>query len=273
MPANPVRSGRLAIVVATIGGVVFVGSLLYFLWSYGWRFDAAVTAGTGAAIGLDLALFSIFAMHHSVFARTGVKAWIARRVPAPLERSTYVWIASVLFLVTCGAWVAVPGLVWRAEGTLRWGLILVQAAAVVFTVDSARRLGLLHLAGLSQVLRADASASAPAELDQSGPYALVRHPIYFGWLLIVWPAPTMNGTRLVFAIVSTLYLGARRAVRRTRPATTVRPRLRRLRAPCEMADRAGAVLTLRSGAGTGCEPRARRAARRPEAHGRAGPQP
>ena len=78
---------------------------------------------------------------------------------------------------------------------------------MVFTVGSARRLGLLHLAGLSQVLRADASASAPAELDQSGPYALVRHPIYFGWLLIVWPAPTMTGTRLVFAIVSTLYLG------------------------------------------------------------------
>ena len=85
--------------------------------------------------------------------------------------------------------------------------LAVQAGAVVFTVNSARRLGLLHLAGLAQVLRADAAASAPAELDQSGPYALVRHPIYFGWLLIVWPAPTMNGTRLVFAIVSTLYLG------------------------------------------------------------------
>ena len=34
----------------------------------------------------------------------------------------------------------------------------------------------------------------------------MRHPVYFGWVLMVWPAPAMTGTRLVFAIISTLYL-------------------------------------------------------------------
>ena len=206
MPPGPVAAHRGALVVATAGGLVFVGSLVYFVWCYGWRFDASPTADAGVAIGIDLALFSIFAFHHSLFARSGVKSWISRWVPAELERATYVWIASLLFLLTCFAWMPVPGRLWETAGALRWGMVALQVAAIVFTLGSARRLGLLQLAGLRQVLRPGASGSAPAELDQTGPYALVRHPIYFGWLLIVWPAPTMNGTRFVFAVVSTLYL-------------------------------------------------------------------
>ena len=43
-------------------------------------------------------LFTIFALHHSMMARTGAKAWLTRQVPPELERSLYVWISSVLFL-------------------------------------------------------------------------------------------------------------------------------------------------------------------------------
>jgi hypothetical protein len=44
------------------------------------------------------------------------------------------------------------------------------------------------------------------KLDEHGPYGLVRHPIYLGWIFMVWPAPVMNGTRLAFAAISTVYL-------------------------------------------------------------------
>ena len=206
MPPGPVAAGRGALVVAATGGVVFVGSLVYFVWCYGWRFDAPSTAPAAVAVGVDVALFSVFALHHSLFARSGVKAWISKQVPANLERSTYVWIASVLFIATCAGWMPVSGRLWQAGPALGWGLAALQGVALVFTVNAARRLGFLHLAGLSQVLRPVASPSAPAQLDQTGPFALVRHPIYFGWLLFVWPVPTMNGTRFVFAAVSTLYL-------------------------------------------------------------------
>jgi protein-S-isoprenylcysteine O-methyltransferase Ste14 len=39
-----------------------------------------------------------------------------------------------------------------------------------------------------------------------GPYHLVRHPIYLGWALMTFGAPTMTGTRLAFAVISTAYL-------------------------------------------------------------------
>ena len=39
-----------------------------------------------------------------------------------------------------------------------------------------------------------------------GPYRWMRHPIYFGWVLMVFATPTMTASRLLFASISTLYL-------------------------------------------------------------------
>ena len=44
-------------------------------------------------------------------ARTGAKAWVARVVGADLERSVYVWIASLLYLAVCLLWQPLPGMV------------------------------------------------------------------------------------------------------------------------------------------------------------------
>ena len=40
------------------------------------------------------ALFSLFALHHSLFARPAAKRWIMRLLPPEAERSVYVWVAS-----------------------------------------------------------------------------------------------------------------------------------------------------------------------------------
>ena len=45
-----------------------------------------------------------------------------------------------------------------------------------------------------------------AEFVDRGLYGWVRHPIYTAWMVVVWLPPEMNGTRLVFAAVSTFYL-------------------------------------------------------------------
>jgi len=205
MPAGGDRAARDTL-VAIGGGLLFAGSLGYFGWQYLHGFDVrpAPDSGTAAAVAVDILLFSLFALHHSLFARTGLKAAVTRTIPASLERSVYVWIASLLFIGVCAWWQPVNGLAWHATGWKAGLLLAVQAAGSVFTLVAARHLDVLELAGVRQALHMP--SRRPSGLDDYGPYGLVRHPIYFAWLLLVWPAPLMNGTRLVFAAVSTIYL-------------------------------------------------------------------
>jgi protein-S-isoprenylcysteine O-methyltransferase Ste14 len=184
------------------GALVFLLSLLSFAWVYQvrWRLAVPDNGTTIRDVLIDIALFTVFALHHSLMARTGAKAWISRIVRPDLERSVYVWIASVLFLAVCWLWLPVPGIVWQTRGP---GLFLyvLQAFGVVLTIAAARIVGVWELAGVRQP-----DLTKPIEFRAEGPFAIVRHPIYLGWLLMVFATPQMTTSRLLFAVISTAYL-------------------------------------------------------------------
>jgi protein-S-isoprenylcysteine O-methyltransferase Ste14 len=194
-------------VFAIVGALLFGASLALFAIRYFWTWAAPVPGG-GAdpwrAVAVDSALFTVFALHHSLFARLGLRAWLAARVSPALERATYVWIASLLFIVVLVAWQPVPGVLWTTGGWLRAALLATQAAGAIVTTAAAMQVDAFELAGLRQA--GVLSPPPPRALAATGWYAFVRHPIYLAWLLLVWPTPTMTGTRLVFAAVSTAYL-------------------------------------------------------------------
>jgi protein-S-isoprenylcysteine O-methyltransferase Ste14 len=203
------------------GAAVFLGSLLYCAYFYLVRLGQPApvpTASVPTAVVVNTLLFSSFALHHSVCARTGVKASLARVLPRGLERSAYVWLASLLFLAVCLLWQPVPGMAWQASGVGRWLLHAVQLGGLVLTVRSAARIDIWELAGVRQA-RAASFPSAPSAADLSvqsvapstpltisGPYRWLRHPIYLGWVMLVFGMPTMTMGRLLFASISSLYL-------------------------------------------------------------------
>ncbi|MEO8075926.1 MAG: isoprenylcysteine carboxylmethyltransferase family protein [Acidobacteriota bacterium] len=189
---------------AWTGALLFVCSLGFFLYSYAVRFG--LTTGEGSRlrpIVMDVALFSAFALHHSLFARTRLKTWVRSLAPPVLERALYTAIASLLFLAVCWWWQPVHGRVYRLDGPWRWLAFMVQFAGIVLTFLGAKALDVLDLSGVRQVLGA---RTAHVPLTTSGVYALVRHPLYLGWALLVFAAPTMTSTRALFAVVSTVYV-------------------------------------------------------------------
>lgn len=190
--------------VAWLGGAAFVAALATGAWYVGVVF-ATPASGTGLrplALIWNVLAFTIFAAHHSVMARTRAKDWIRTVVPPALERSLYVWVASLLFIALCMSWQRVPGVLYTANGWAAWALRAMQMGGIVFTLAGARVLDGLELAGIRQVL----GPPRPADIRAVWPFTVVRHPIYLGWALLVFGVSPMTVDRLVWALVSTLYL-------------------------------------------------------------------
>ena len=194
---------------AWAGAVLFAAALAYFLFSYSVTFGEIATGdATARGVAINVLLFSAFALHHSVFARLPVRAFVRRIVPSQLERSAYVWAASLMLIAVCFYWRAVPGVVWQVSSPWNWGVRLVQLAGIWLTLRSAVVIDGLDLAGVRQVMtgRGRPSGRPETEFKTDGPYGWVRHPIYLGWMLVVFSVGTMTMTRLVFAAISSVYL-------------------------------------------------------------------
>lgn len=201
------RRSAFATAIVGLGAALFAASLVQFGVRYAQGFDRPLwvvspewLARCGGPLVFDGALLALFALHHSLFARLPVRAFVAARVTPWLERSAYVWVASALFFVLVAAWQPIEGRVWSVSGPGAWGLRALQGTGVVLTLVSAGRLGLVRLSGLG--------APADVEFTLRGPYGWVRHPIYSGWLLMVLASPSMNMSQGLFATLSVAYLCA-----------------------------------------------------------------
>jgi protein-S-isoprenylcysteine O-methyltransferase Ste14 len=181
------------------GGAIFVASLAVGAWSYGVPWGRHLPFSGAEGLVVDLALFSVFALHHSVFARPSVKTRLTAIVPERLLRSFYVWIASVLFMAVMLGWREVGGVLYTSPGWVALVHAAIQLAGIWLIAGAVRAIDPLELAGIRL-------ESPAADLQTGGPYRIVRHPLYLGWMLVVFGTATMTGDRLAFAAISSAYL-------------------------------------------------------------------
>jgi protein-S-isoprenylcysteine O-methyltransferase Ste14 len=186
-----------------IGALLFAVSLASGALVYGIRLGvpAPPSAPLWPAVAIDIALFSVFALHHSLLARTGVKAWVTRTVPSDLERSLYVWVASLLFMAVCWLWQPLPGVAWTLTGPWSWPMRLLVFTGASMTGRAASAIGVWELAGVRVP-----SPDRPVEFKVTGLFGFVRHPIYLAWILMVFGVQPMTYSRLLFAVISSAYL-------------------------------------------------------------------
>jgi protein-S-isoprenylcysteine O-methyltransferase Ste14 len=85
---------------------------------------------------------------------------------------------------------------WMLAGS-GWALVLI----VTFLINH------FDLFGLRQVWLALIGVPySKVTFREPGPYRVVRHPLYAGFLLAFWMTPTMTVAHLVFALMTTAYI-------------------------------------------------------------------
>ena len=193
--------------------VVFFATFLYaigFIGNFGvWRtLDSAPRGSLLGSLLVDLGLLGLFAVQHSVMARPAFKRWFTRVVPASAERSTYVLFSSLALIAMFALWQPLGGVVWSlTDATARGAVWGAFAFGWVLVLVSTFLINHFDLFGLRQVwLQLIGKPYTNLKFNTPGPYKLVRHPLYVGWLFVFWSTPTMTISHLVFAIATTAYI-------------------------------------------------------------------
>ena len=171
-------------------------------------FEHSDTAAQLSALLIDLLLLLIFAVQHSVMARPGFKAWLARWVPQPMERSTYVLATNCVLILLFWQWRPLGEIVWNVQSSMgQIVLWLLYAKGWLTVLITTCLINHFDLFGLRQVwLYFRGVPYNPLPFVTPGPYRVMRHPLYVGWLMAFWAVPTMTVTHLVFALAMTAYI-------------------------------------------------------------------
>jgi protein-S-isoprenylcysteine O-methyltransferase Ste14 len=170
--------------------------------------DTGTEVSLGEALIVNLLLMSLFAVQHSVMARPQFKQWWTQYVPKPVERSTYVLLASLILDLLFWQWRPMPAIVWRIvdpEIAAAIGILSFLGWVIVFT--STFLINHFELFGLHQVANNLGGREMPTPRFRTPLYyKFVRHPIYLGFIIAFWAAPTMTMGHLLFAAVTTAYI-------------------------------------------------------------------
>ncbi|REK09846.1 MAG: isoprenylcysteine carboxylmethyltransferase family protein [Planctomycetota bacterium] len=161
------------------------------------------------AVAVNLLLLAMFAAQHSVMARPAFKRVWTRIVPPPIERSTYVLFSCIVTALLMWQWRGIDAVVWDVrEPTLRAMLWALFAAGWLLVPAVSLMIDHFDLFGTRQVwIHLSGRDYNPLPFRTPLLYRYVRHPLYIGWAIAFWAAPTMTAGHLLFAAAMSVYMG------------------------------------------------------------------
>lgn len=163
---------------------------------------------------LFLVLFVIWAVVHSVTASGRFKSFARQRLGERaydgLYRLLYNLLATITLLpvLIAGAAIVPHQTLWQIPRPFNLLFLAIQLLGLGGLLLSLFQTDPLRFAGFGQFvryLRRQADINPDPVLVMDGTYRFVRHPLYSFSLLILWFAPVMTLSLLLFNIVTTLY--------------------------------------------------------------------
>jgi len=202
-----------AVAFGTICYAIFFVTFLYLIGFVGnfavpKSIDSGVAGPLGTALLVNVGLLLLFGLQHSVMARPAWKEVFTRLVPRSIERSSYVLASSIVLILLMWQWQPIPTPVFALEsGIARGAAIATYLLGYGLVLYSTFLIDHFDLFGLRQVfLRAMGRSYTEKRFATPALYKLIRHPLYVGWMITFWAAPTFSVGHLVFALAMSGYI-------------------------------------------------------------------
>ena len=172
-----------------------------------------------------LITFLIWALLHSLLAMRRTKAWARRRMGERPFTGLYRLLYNVISFITIlpvfyVMWTAVPPtLLWQIPAPWVYGAMGLRLIGLVGLAVALWQTDIWDFVGIRQAVRFLQGAeemNLPPKLVTGGMYALVRHPLYFFSMLVLWFGSPMLLPSFLFNLLATgyFYAGSRVEERR-----------------------------------------------------------
>lgn len=212
-PRSRAVARTLTLIYGLVSYLAFLAAFLYAIGFVGnWAVPKSIdTGGTPGdvipSLLIDAGLLILFVVQHTIMARPAFKRWWTRIVPKPIERSTFVLLASACLGLIFWQWRPLPQIVWQVGGVAGSALAVLSLFGYAVVLVASFAISHIDLFGVRQTWLAFKERTyTPVGFRLVGLYKLVRHPLMVGFVIAFWATPTMTLGHLWFAALTTGYI-------------------------------------------------------------------
>jgi methanethiol S-methyltransferase len=193
----------LGIACGLLTQAFFVATLPPIYW---FLHNDFATAPEGS-LWIDAAAALLFAIPHSILLYPATRKWITRRLPSEFYGLLFCFVTCASLCLTCAVWRGSRSVVWAWPESWRPVVEAGFLLSWIFLFYSLCLTGLGYQTGLAPWWHWVRRRPVPRrEFRPVGAYRYFRHPVYLGFLGIVWLTPVVTHDRAVLIGVWTVYV-------------------------------------------------------------------
>jgi protein-S-isoprenylcysteine O-methyltransferase Ste14 len=182
------------------GGSLVVFTLFLFFGSFNL---VNLGLGQGGVLLLDAGLSLLFFLQHSGMVRRKFRRSLATIMPEEYYAAFYAIASGAVLLAVIFFWQEGALLVAAPPGLLRWSFRVLFCLAIAGFLWCGLSLKYFDPFGIGPLLGRHGAKSEQVTLTITGPYRLVRHPLYLLSIVMIWSCPDLTTDRLLFNLLWT----------------------------------------------------------------------
>ena len=200
-PSTSKFASYVMLILSYLVGAISMLAWLVFLF-HGSLTLVDLGLGEIAGLGLNGSLSLAFFIQHSTMLRRSFRRWLAKFIRAEHHGALFTIASGFVLLILVVFWQKSAYVFATPQGIVRWLMRAVFILSILGFYWSFWALGSFDAFGLSPILNnLRGKEPPPMPFVVRGPYRLVRHPLYFFCLLLIWSCPDLSLDRLLYNVL------------------------------------------------------------------------